>query len=128
MKRLLNIASLVVTAKALWWDKLSPQDRERYVAKAKSFLIVHKETLTEKGKQFVAEKKAVVEEKKIAAERAADDKIASLNAKLEKEKVKENPNPILKDEPPKENDVLDVPTPAYLAAQKSDVVSPGGGN
>lgn len=140
MKRLLNIASLVVTAKALWWDKLSPEDKERYVAKAKSFLTAHKETLTVKGQQFVADTKEKMEEKKAAAgkvvdekaaeaEKAVDEKTASLNEEIEKEKGKdEKPTPLLKDEPSHEKDHLDVPTPADIAAKKSDVVSGGGAN
>lgn len=141
MKRILNIASVVITAKSLWWDKLSKEDQQRYISKAKGFLNAHKETLTVKGQQFVADKKAMMDEKKAAtekkvdekvdaAEKAVDEKTADLNKDLEKEKAKdETPTPLLKDAPPIHTDGrLDVPTPNSVSAKTSDVGSPGHGS
>lgn len=94
MKRLLNIVTLAVTAKALWWDKLSPADQERYMSKAKGFVNTHKETFATKGKQFVADKKPLFEEKKAHVANAF--------------KKDEHPVKLEKDE---------LPTPADIAAK-----------
>jgi len=140
MKRILNIASVVITAKSLWWDKLSKEDQQRYITKAKDFLNVHKETLAVKGQQFVADKKAMMEEKKAAAEKvvdqktseaekAVDEKTESMKADLEKEKNKEEKTtPLLKDAPPVSTPGrLDVPpSPVDFVSKKSDTASPGG--
>jgi gas vesicle protein len=107
MKRILNIASVVLTAKALWWDKLSKEDQQRYITKAKGFINTHKDTLTEKGKQFVSEKKVQFAETKGEAAKNFADQVDSTEKVLDEkaDEIQKNVNDAKKDH-------HDVPTPA----------------
>lgn len=57
MKKILNIASLFISAKALWWDKLPQAEKDRYIGQATRFVSTHKDTALEKGKSMLAARK-----------------------------------------------------------------------
>lgn len=62
LSRIFSLASTALTIKAIWWDKLSQEDKDKYAAKAKEFFAHNKQVVAEKGKQFSEDLKHKKEE------------------------------------------------------------------
>lgn len=57
IKNALGILNTVVTVKALWWDKLSEEEKNKYLATAKSFINRNADAAKEKTKEYAAKAK-----------------------------------------------------------------------
>ncbi|MBC9703622.1 MAG: hypothetical protein H9W81_01100 [Enterococcus sp.] len=58
IKNALGILNTVVTVKALWWDKLSKEEKQKHIATAKSFLNHGATVAQEKTKEYAEKAKA----------------------------------------------------------------------
>lgn len=57
IKNALGLLNTAITVKTLWWDKLSEEDKSKYLAKAKSFINRNAEAAKEKTKEYAEKAK-----------------------------------------------------------------------